>query len=135
MLATVYDGGPEGMAVHSVMVFQRARWFAAQCMVVFSIIDGQELPHKPKSTCPKVAVGTQSINRLKILPQETICTCADFPFRKTPCLWGSVNFSRDLKHDRMLLCTIQKTWKANEPEKHGKTIKRRRNATLETLQT
>ena len=69
MLATVYDGGPEGMAVHSVMV---ARWFTAQCMVVFSIIDGQELPHKPKSTCPKVAVGTQSINRLKILPQETI---------------------------------------------------------------
>ena len=72
MLATVYDGGPEGMAVHSVMVFQTARWFAAQCMVVFSIIDGQELPHKPKSTCPKVAVGTQSINRLKILPQDTI---------------------------------------------------------------
>ena len=72
MLATVYDGGPEGMAVHSVMVFQTARWFAARCMVVFSIIDGQELPHKPKSTCPKVAVGTQSINRLKILPQETI---------------------------------------------------------------
>ena len=71
MLATVYDGGPEGMAVHSVMVFQTARWFAARCMVVFSIIDGQELPHKPKSTCPKVAVGTQSINRLKILPQET----------------------------------------------------------------
>ena len=72
MLATVYDGGPEGMAVHSVMVFQNARWFAAQCMVVVSIIDGQELPHKPKSTCPKVAVGTHSINRLKILPQETI---------------------------------------------------------------
>ena len=74
MLATVYDGGPEGMAVHSVMVFQSARWFAAQaqCTVVFSIIDGQELPHKPKSTCPKVAVGTQSINRLKILPLETI---------------------------------------------------------------
>ena len=70
MLATVYDGGPEGMAVHSVMVF--AWWFAAQCMVVFSIIDGQELPHKPKSTCPKVAVGTHSINCFKILPQETI---------------------------------------------------------------
>ena len=32
MLATVYDGGPEGMAVHSVMVFQSARWFAAQAL-------------------------------------------------------------------------------------------------------
>ena len=72
MLATVYDGGPEGIAVHSVMVFQTTRWFAAQCMVAFSIIDGQELPHKPKSTCPKVAVGTHSINRPKILPQGTI---------------------------------------------------------------
>ena len=134
MLATVYDGGPEGMAVHSVMVFQSSQWFAAQCTVVFSIIDGQELPHKPKSTCPKVAVGTHSINRLKILPQETILAQI-FLFLKRPSLWGSVNFSRDLKHDRMLLCTIQKTWKANEPEKHGKTIKRRRNATLENLQT
>ena len=73
MLATVYDGGPEGMAVHSVCCSKLHGGLQhRRCMVVFSIIDGQELPHKPKSTCPKVAVGTHSINCFKILPQETI---------------------------------------------------------------
>ena len=118
------------------MLFQTARWFEAG-----STVYGCVLHYRWSGVASQTKVHLSQGGTWHAVhkPSQDLATrnntCADFPFSKTPCLWGRVNFSRDLKHDRMLLCTIQKTWKANEPEKHGKTIKRRRNATLETLQT
>ena len=109
------------------------------CTVVCSTVYGGVLHYRWSGVAPQTKVHLSqggSWHAFHKLFQDLATrndTWADFPFRSF--LWGSVNFSRDLKHDRMLLCTIQKTWKANEPEKHGKTIKRRRHATLENLQT
>ena len=121
-------------------VWQSTVYVVPNCTVVCSTVYGGVLHYRWSGVASQTKVHLSQGGSWHAVhkPSQDLATrnntCADFPFRKTPCLWGSVNFSRDLEHDRMLLCTKQKTWKANEPEKHGKAIKRRRNSTLENLQ-
>ena len=89
MLATVYDGGPEGMAVHSVMVFQTARWFAAQALY------GGVLHYRWSGVASQTKVHLSQGGSWHAVhkPSQDLATrhntCADFPFRKTLLLFGA----------------------------------------------